>query len=302
MTNVNSIKTINKRLNSKNRKKRNLNILFNSTFRYIILTLGAIVMLYPILWLIGASFKNNNEIFTSIGIFPRTFDFSSYIKGWITQTQYTFSTYFINSFKMVIPKVILTVISSVITAYAFSRFDVPYKNFLFSALISTMFLPQIVTRIPLYLLFKKLNLLDTYVPLYANDIFANEAFFVFLLIQFFRTIPREIDEAAAIDGCNSFELLLRVLIPNLKPAIISVVLFQFLWSMDDFMGPLIYISSVEKYPVSLALRMAIDNTGSIIQWNQIIAMSLIALLPSIILFLSAQKYFVEGIVTTGLKG
>ncbi|TCW34987.1 oligogalacturonide ABC transporter membrane protein [Thermohydrogenium kirishiense] len=283
-------------------QNKKLNIIFNSALRYIILTVGAIIMLYPILWLIGASFKTNSEIFTSIGIIPKTMNFSPYIKGWITQTQYTFTTYFINSFKIVIPKVIFTVFSSVITAYAFSRFDIPYKNLLFSALISTMFLPQIVTRIPLYLLFKQVNLLDTFVPLYANDIFANEAFFVFLLIQFFRTIPKEIDEAAVIDGCNSFELLIKVLVPNLKPAIISVVLFQFLWSMDDFMGPLIYISSVEKYPVSLALRMAIDNTGSIIQWNQIIAMSLIALLPSIILFLSAQKYFVEGIVTTGLKG
>ncbi|MGF7400550.1 carbohydrate ABC transporter permease [Thermoanaerobacterium thermosaccharolyticum] len=284
-----------------NYEKRQIRKIINSSIRYTILTLGAFFMLYPILWLIGASFKTNSEIFTSISFVPHKIDFTPYIKGWITGTQYTFATYYANTFKIVIPRVIFIVISSVITAYGFARFNFPLKKPLFGILIATLFLPRIVTRIPTYLLWKNLNLLDTFVPLYLPAIFADDAFFVFMLIQFLRSIPKELDEAAIIDGCNSFQILTKILVPTIKPAIITVALFQFMWSMNDFMGPLIYISTVAKYPVSIALKMSIDTTGNI-EWNRIIAMSLIALLPSIIAFFSAQKYFVEGISTTGLKG
>lgn len=246
-------------------------------------------MLYPIIWLIGASFKSNSEIFSSVGFIPKKIDFTPYINGWKTGTQYTFGTYFLNTFKYVIPKVILTIISAVLTAYGFARFDFPFKKILFGLLIATLFLPQVVTKIPLYLFWKKLHLLDTFAPLFVGSAFAIDTFFVFMLIQFFRGIPRELDEAAKVDGCNSFMILLRILIPVLKPAIISVGLFQFMWSMNDFMGPLIYISSVNKYPVAIALKMAMDTTSGTFEWNQIIAMSLIGLLPSIILFFSAQN-------------
>jgi oligogalacturonide transport system permease protein len=283
-------------------RRREIKRIISSGARYAILTLGAFIMLYPILWLIGASFKTNSEIFTSIGFIPKRIDFSPYVKGWVTGTQYTFATYFLNTFKYVIPKVVFTVISSTLTAYGFARFNFPLKKPLFAVLISTMFLPQIVLRIPMYLFWKQFRMLDTFIPLFANTIFASEAFFVFMLIQFFRSIPRELDEAAIIDGCNSFMVLTKILIPSLKPAIISVAIFQFMWSMNDFMGPLIYISSVQKYPVSIALKMAMDVTSGYFEWNKIIAMSLIALLPSIVVFFAAQKYFVEGISTTGLKG
>ncbi|ADD02981.1 MULTISPECIES: carbohydrate ABC transporter permease [Thermoanaerobacter] len=302
---INFTEIENKGLNlrkNKEYRKREIKRIINSAVRYTILSIGAFIMLYPILWLIGASFKTNAEIFTSISFIPPRIDFTPYIKGWITGTQYTFATYFANTFKYVIPRVVFTVISSTITAYGFARFNFPFKKLLFGILIATLFLPEVVTRIPLYLLWRQLHLLDTFVPLYAPMIFANQAFFVFMLVQFFRTIPRELDEAAIIDGCNSFQVLTKILVPTIKPAVITVALFQFMWSMNDFIGPLIYISSVEKYPVSIALKMAIDTTEGYFEWNQIIAMSLIALLPSIIVFFAAQKYFVEGIATTGLKG
>jgi oligogalacturonide transport system permease protein len=259
-------------------------------------------MLYPLLWLVGASFKTNSEIFSSIGLFPSKIDFQPYIDGWKTSTEYTFTRYFLNTFAYVIPKVILTVVSSVLTAYAFVRFKFPGQKILFGLLIGTMFLPQIILKIPQYLLWKQFGLLDTYVPLFLPQGFAVEGFFVFMMVQFFRTIPKAIDEAATIDGCNTWQLLILILVPILLPAILSVALFQFMWTMNDFMSPLIYISSVSKYPVSIALQMAKDTTEAGFEWNKIIAMSILALLPSIVVFFAAQKYFIQGITTSGIKG
>ena len=277
-------------------------IRWSTFFRYVLLTVIAFLMLYPIIWLLGASFKSNAEIFSSIGFWPKHFNFDAYVNGWKTGTEFTFGTYFINSFKIVIPKVIFTLISCSLTAYGFARFEFPYKNVLFGFVIATLFLPAVVTRIPMYILWKNLDLLDTYVPLIANTIFAQEPFFVFMMVQFMRGIPREYDEAAIIDGCNSFQVLIKILLPILKPALVNVTLFQFLWSINDFLTPLIYISSVEKYPISIALKMAMDTSGGVTPWNQIIAMSIIGLLPSIILFFLGSKQFMDGIQAGGIKG
>lgn len=280
------------------RRKRRL----SSAVRYLVLTIVAVIMIYPILWLVGASFKTNTEIFTEIGFIPKRIDFTPYIEGWRTRTEYTFTTYFANTFKIVIPKIVFCLISSTLTAYGFARFNFKFKNVLFALLMATMFLPAVVTRIPLYIFWKQFSMLDTYIPLIAPTVFAQEPFFVFMLIQFLRSIPKDLDEAATIDGCNSFQILWRILLPQLKPALISCIIFQFVWSFNDFLGPLIYISSVDKYPVALALKMSIDTSSGVVEWNQILAMSLISLLPALILFFSAQKYFVEGVTSSGIKG
>ena len=287
---------------SERQKREKRKRLVSSTIRYIILTIVAIIMIYPILWLVGASFKTNTEIFTEIGFIPKRIDFTPYIEGWQTRTEYTFTTYFANTFKIVIPKIIFCLVSSTVTAYGFARFNFKFKNILFALLMATMFLPAVVTRIPLYIFWKQFNMLDTYVPLIAPTVFAQEPFFVFMLIQFLRSIPRDLDEAATIDGCNTFQILWRILLPQLRPALISCIIFQFVWRFNDFLGPLIYISSVDKYPVALALKMSIDTSSGIVEWNQILAMSLISLLPALILFFSAQKYFVEGVTSSGIKG
>lgn len=284
---------------SENRKLQNQK--FSAVMRYVVLTLVAVVMLYPIIWLVGASFKENNEIFTSIGFIPKRLDFQAYIDGWNTKGDYTFTLYFINTFKYVVPKIIFTLLSATLTAYGFARFEFPFKKIMFSLLMATMFLPQVVTRIPLYLFWKNLGMLDTYIPLIANSVFAQEPFFVFMMIQFLRSIPRDLDEAATIDGCGEFGILWRILVPALKPALISCVIFQFVWSFSDFLGPLIYITSQDKFPVSLALKLNIDPSTNT-PWNQVFAMSLISLLPAIILFFSAQKYFVDGVTSSGIKG
>jgi oligogalacturonide transport system permease protein len=162
-------------------------------------------------------------------------------------------------------------------------------------------LPQIVLRVPSYLMFKEFGWLDTYLPLWLPSAFGIDVFFTFMVVQFLRGIPQDMEEAAQIDGCNSFQVLWHIIIPLLRPAMASVVVFQFIWTMNDFMGPLIYISSVEKYPVSLALRMAV-GADSEVEWASVIAISVVALSPSIIVFFSAQRYFVQGIASTGVKG
>jgi oligogalacturonide transport system permease protein len=269
--------------------------------RYALLCVVGLFMLYPLIWLIGASFKTNQEMFSSAWFWPANPTVQGYIDGWETSTPYTFGRFFWNSMCIVIPKVIGTAVSSTLVAYGFARFEFPGKKALFAVLIATLLLPDVVTRIPQYLLFRELGWLDTFLPLFVPQFLAWEAFFVFMLVQFLRAIPRDIEEAARVDGANTFQTLIYVVVPMLAPALISVCLFQFMWTMNDFLGPLIYISSIENYPVSLALRLAIDTTEAF-NWNQILAMTVLALAPSLIVFFLAQKYFIKGISTGGVKG
>ena len=271
------------------------------TLRYVALTTVGLVMLYPILWLVGASFKTNAEIFTEIGLWPSQFDFSSYVKGWKTSSEFTFATYFLNSFLIAIPRIIVTVISCVLVAYAFARFEFWGRKLLFSIMVMTLMLPQIILRIPQYMMFREFGWLDSYLPMIVPSAFATDTFFVFMLVQFLRGIPRDMEEAAQIDGCNPLQMLLYIIVPLLKPAIVSVIVFQFIWTMNDFMGPLIYLSSVEKYPVSLALKMTIGATEEV-EWSSAIAISVVALIPSVLVFFAAQKHFIEGAASSGIKG
>ena len=261
----------------------------------------AVVMLYPLLWLVGASFKSNAQIFSEVGFWPESFDLGAYAKGWKTSTEYTFATYFANSFLITVPRIAVTVVSCVLVAYGFARFEFRGKKLLFSIMIGTMMLPLIVLRLPQYLMFKELGWLDTYLPLILPSAFATDTFFVFMLVQFLRGIPRDMEEAAMIDGCNALQLLWHIIVPLLKPALISVAVFQFIWTMNDFMGPLIYLASVENYPVSLALKMSIGATEEI-EWANVIAISVVALVPSVVVFFMAQRHFIEGAASSGIKG
>ena len=269
--------------------------------RYILLCIVALVMLYPLLWLVGASFKSNREIYTEVGFWPSSFDFKAFARGWKTSTEYTFATYFLNSFLIAIPRIIVTVVSCVLVGYAFARFEFWGKKLLFSIMIGTMMLPLVVLRLPQFLMFRELHWLDSYLPLIVPSAFATDTFFVFMIVQFLRGIPRDMEEAAQIDGCNALQVLVYVLMPLLKPAIISVIVFQFIWTMNDFFGPLIYLASVEKYPVSLALKMSLSATENV-EWANVIAISVVALIPSVLVFFAAQKHFVEGAASSGIKG
>ena len=277
-------------------KKRIRNIV-----AYLFLCLLGIVLVYPLLWMLASSFKENNEIFNSMSILPSSLNLQYYVDGWQGVGEYTFTTFFANTFCIVIPSTVFMIISCFLVAYGFARFEFPFKKILFAAMLSTLMLPNAVLIIPRYMLYKQLGWLDSYLPFVVPAMFAGNSFFIFQLVQFFRGIPRELDEAAAIDGCGSFRTLISILLPLCKPALISVALFNFIWTWNDFMGPLIYISSVKKYPLSLALRMTLD-LGSAAAWNEIFAMSVLSILPPVILFFSGQKYFIEGISSSGLKG
>lgn len=261
-------------------------------------------MIYPIIWMIGASFKaNNNEIFSTIGFIPKKPSLQPYIDGW-NSTQYVFGKYLFNTYRIVIPKVIGTIISSTITAYGFSRFKFRGRKLLYAIMISTLFLPQVVLNIPQYILFRDLGWLKpelSYLPLIIPAFFAGETTFIFMLSQFLRGIPKELEEASKIDGCSSFRTLWNIIVPVLKPSIVSVALFQFMWSSNDYMGPLIYVKAVEKYPASLGLRLSMDAEIGF-EWNKVLAMSIITILPSLIIFFAAQNSFMEGITDGSVKG
>lgn len=268
---------------------------------YVFLFIVGVIMIFPLIWMFFASFKPNSEIFGNTRLFPSTINLDSYVSGWKGKGQLSFGVFLINSLKLVVPTVVFTVVSSVLVAYGFARFRFPLKKLLFSIMISTLILPNAVLVIPRYLLFRNLDWLDTYKTFTIPSLFACTPFFIYMLIQFFRSIPFELDESAKIDGCNSFVILVRIMIPLCKPAIISAALFQAIWTWEDFFNSLIYITTVKKFTVSLALRMSMD-TSEAANWSGILAMAVVSMLPCVLLFAFAQKYFVEGIATSGIKG
>ena len=268
---------------------------------YLFLTALAVIMIYPLFWLSGSAFKDNNEIITSLSIFPREWKFSSFVQGWKGNGKYTYLVFFKNTFLLVVPTVFFTVFSSLLVSYGFARFRFPLKKLLFALVISTLLLPEQTLLVPRYLIFNRLGWLDSYRPFIVPAMFATYPFFIYMMIQFIRGIPTELDESARIDGCGAFGIFSRIILPLSKPAMFSVTIFQFVWRWNDFFNPLIYINSVKKYPVSLALRMSLDVADTV-HWDQLMAMSLVTMLPPVLLYIFAQKYFVEGIATTGLKG
>lgn len=278
-----------------------MNSLTKKIIIYVLLALFGVLMIYPLLWVFSASFKSNAEIFTTIGLIPSRFSFSAFAEGWKGTGQVTFGTYLKNSFLLVVPTVIFTILSCTLVGYGFARFQFPFKGALFMLMISTLMLPNASIIIPRYIIFNKLGWLNTYLPFYIPAVLGCYPFFIFLMVQFFRGIPKELEESAYIDGCNSFVVLVRILLPLCKPAIISTLIFQFIWTWNDFFNSLVYINSVTKYTMMLGLNTFIDATSKM-NWNEVMAMSVVAMIPSIILFFLCQKYFVEGIATTGLKG
>jgi len=267
---------------------------------YFFLIALAYIMTYPLLWMIGAAFKSNEEIFGTISLLPKNPMFGAFAAGWKGTGQYGFSTFLYNTFLMVIPTVLFTAISATLIGYGFARFEFPFKKTLFTIMLSTMMLPATVILIPRYIFFRNLGWLDSYLPFIVPAMLGCFPFFNFMMVQFFRGLPLELDESGKLDGCNSFIILKDLLLPLCKSAIFSVIVFQFVWTWNDFLNVLIYISSVAKYPVALGLRMTMDISTEF-NWNQILAMSLISIAPPIVLFFAAQKYFVEGIATTGMK-
>ncbi|WP_338552133.1 carbohydrate ABC transporter permease [Paenibacillus sp. KS-LC4] len=268
-------------------------------FDHLFLALFSFIMIYPVIWWVGASLKKTSELSLPT-IWPSIPIWENYSKGWRFSGEYTFAHFFGNTLLMELGNVAGGVLTAAIVAYGFGRLYFRFKGFWFSILLLTMMLPGQVTVVPQYILFNKLELVDSYVPLVLPHFFGGGAFFIFLLVQFIRGIPRDLDEAAKIDGASVYGIFLRIIFPLIKPALVTVGIFTFIWSWDDFFAQVLYLSSVEKFTVGLALRMFIDQFD--IQWGQLLAMSLLSIMPSVLIFFLAQKHFVEGIATTGLKG
>ena len=277
---------------SKTNQFRNINY-----FTYIILILGSFFMLMPLVWLVRSSFMELNQIFIFPPVWiPEPFTFENY-PGVFEAVP--FLKYFINTFTILIPSVIGILISCCMGAYAFSRLNWPYRDFIFAVLMTTLMLPYAVTLIPTFLIWAKLGLVNTFWPLIIPKWFG-AIFYIFLLRQFFFTIPKELDEAAKIDGANPLQILWHVILPLSRPALITVAIFAALAEWNDFLGPLIYLNNDEDYTLAIGLAQFTGLYHS--QWNLLMAASTMVVIPVIILFFFAQKHFIEGIALTGTKG
>jgi multiple sugar transport system permease protein len=260
-----------------------------------------VLMLYPVIWLIMASFKEGAAIFSDPSLIPKVWTLQNYIKGWNGIGIVTFGTFFKNSFIICILCLLCNGLFCSLTAYAFARLKFPGRNFWFGVMMITLMLPTHVTTIPRYIIFRSFGWINTFLPLVVPKLFATDAFFIFLLVQFIRGLPRDLDESARIDGCGKFGIFVRIVLPLSVPAIITTVLFTFLWTWDDFFNQLLYLNSPGKYTIPMGLRLFLDSSG-ISSWGSMFAMSVLSILPCFILFFTMQKYFVQGIATTGIKG
>lgn len=276
----------------------------STIIRYSVLILVGLIMVYPLIWMFGATFKENSEIFSGIGFIPTNPTFDGYKNAMKSYGgDIDLLKAMINTYSYVIPKVVFTVFSATLTAYGFGRFKFKGRDFLFAVLMSTLFLPQVVLNVPQYILFNKFGWINSsfYLPIIVPTLFATDTYFVFMLIQFLRNVPKELEEAAKIDGCNVFQTLWKIIVPMLKPAMVSCALFQFMWSSNDFMGPLLYVTSPAKYPATIFVKLSMDADSGF-DWNRVLATSLISIIPSLVVFFLAQDTFVEGISAGGVKG
>ena len=274
----------------------------NTVIYHIFVCGFGLLMIYPLIWMVMSSFKETNTIFTTAGsLIPETFTLENYRNGWKGFAKIGFGTFFKNSLFISIIATIGTVISSALVAYGFARCKFRGKKLLFGAMLVSMMLPAQVLMIPQYLWYQKLGWVGSYLPLIVPYFFAIQGFFVYLMINFIDGIPRELDEAAKIDGCSYYSIFSRIILPLISPALITAGIFSFMWRWDDFLSALLYINESAKYPVSLALKLFCDP-GSSSDYGAMFAMASLSVLPAVIMFIFFQKYLVEGIATSRLKG
>lgn len=272
----------------------------SAVLRHGMLAAFTFAILYPLLWMIASTFKPENVIFTDFSLWPHELSLRAYIEGW-TGLQVSFARFFLNSAIIAILAVIGNVVACSLAAYAFARLEFRLKKLWFALMLGTLMLPYHVTLIPQYVLFLNLGWVDTFLPLVVPKFLAVDAFFIFLMVQFFRGIPRELGEAAMMDGCGPWGIFWRVMLPLSKPVLATAAIFSFIWTWDDFFGPLIYLNDQNLYTAPLALRSFVDATSRT-QWGPLFAMSTLSLVPVFVVFLCFQKLIVRGIAMTGLKG
>ncbi len=260
---------------------------------------ASVVMIYPLLWLVVSSLRPSEEIFRNPSIWPLSFDISNYVNGW-TALQSPFGTYLVNSAIVTIGCVIGNLFSCALAAYAFARMEFFAKRLMFAIMLVTIMIPIHVIIVPQYIMFAQMGMVNTFWPIILPKFLATDAFYIFLMVQFIRGIPRELDEAARIDGANHFRIFFQIILPLMMPALAATAVFTFIGSWNDFFSALIYLTKNEVRTVPVALRGFIDATGSS-SFGPMFAMSIVSLVPVFFAFLFGQKYLVKGIATTGLK-
>lgn len=268
---------------------------------HVFVVIFGVIMIYPVLWMISGSFKDNSEILRgTLQLIPQNLKISNYSTGWSGFSGITFATFFKNSIFITVIATLGTVISSALVAYALSRIHFKGRKIWFTCMLATMMLPGQVIMIPSFLIWYNLGLANSYVPLIL-PYFCGQAFFIYQMMQFMTGIPRELDEAATIDGCSKYTIFTHIILPLLKPSIVTTVIIQFYWKWDDYMGPLLYLSKPQSYTASLAIKLFADS-ASTTDYGAMFAMSTISLIPVFLIFLFFNRYLVEGIGTSGLKG
>ncbi|MCA5892250.1 carbohydrate ABC transporter permease [Isoptericola sp. NEAU-Y5] len=268
---------------------------------HLLLIALTVVVLYPAVWMLSSALKPSSEIIGNVSLWSDRFSLDNFATALSGIGGVSFWTFFANSMILAVLSVVGVTLSASVSAYAFARISFPGRNVYFAIMIGTLLLPFHVVIIPQYIMFNELGLVNTFIPLLAGKFLAAEAFFVFLMVQFMRNLPRELDEAARIDGCGHARIFGSIMLPLMRPAIITSSIFAFIWSWNDFLGPLLYLKKPDMYPLPIALRLYVDQT-SVSDYGAQMAMAVLALLPVMIFFILFQRYIVDGVATQGLKG
>ncbi len=266
---------------------------------HVVLAGSALVMLYPLIWMVVSSLRPGNEIFRDPGILVKDLQISNYRVGWHALTE-PFTRYLLNSAVVVLGAILGNLVSCSMAAYAFARLEFNGKKFWFAIMLLSIMLPIHVVIVPQYILFSQIGWINTFLPLIVPKLLATDAFFVFLMVQFIRGIPRQLDEAARIDGCSKAGIFLRIILPLMVPALATTAIFTFIWTWNDFFSQLIYLTDPHMYTVPVALRGFVDSTSSS-SWGSMFAMSVVSLVPVFLAFLLGQRFLIKGIATTGIK-
>lgn len=269
--------------------------------KQVALLLGAIVMIYPLLWLLKSALTPESEILRSFSIIPSGLTGENFSLGWNSGAGSGFPSYILNSLLVVGGCVVGNLISCSLAAYAFARLEFKLKNTMFALMLAGIMLPYHVVAVPQYVEFSQAGLVGTFWPLILPKLLATDAFFVFLMVQFLRGIPKDLDEAAAIDGASPLRTFTSVILPLMVPAMITTTIFTFIWNWNDFFSPLIYLTDPRQYTVPLGLNSLV-STESGAGIGPLFAMSVVSLIPVVAFFIFTQRYIIRGIATTGLKG
>ena len=269
---------------------------------HVLVFLGGIVMIYPLLWMVMSSFKETSTVFTTASyLITEKFILENYANGWKGFAGVSFATFFRNSFFIAVVATFGTLVSSAVVASALKRLNFKLRGVLFICVLSTMMLPSQILMIPQYLWYNQLGWTGTYLPMILPYWFATQGFFVYLIMNFIEGIPKDLDEAAKIDGCSYYGIFVKIIMPLIVPSLLTSAIFSFIWRWDDYLSALLYINKTKMYPVAMALKNFCDP-GSSSDYGAMFAMSTLSIVPAVVIFLIFQKSLVEGIASSGIKG